>query len=164
VQPSSPARRSSSRTGPITILLLLVGIGFGIGLIALLAHSIYVSQHTTIHPASSSAQPILGVIVDGTLTVITVDSGRAADLAGIHPRDVLDAFNGQPIASAPTARQAERAALAGQHGAPELITVTVTRGGRKLNLLVHPADSTNSPTPGTPQITPTPAYGNLWYL
>jgi|GEM_PF-2442929 len=149
-----------SRTGPVTIVTLLIGVALGVALIALISHSIRAVQQQASGTPVPSAQAILGLIIDPNLAVVSVDSGRAADRAGIRPGDTLSAFNGVGLTDALSARQTLVRAAQGKAA----VTVDVLRDGQTLRLVAHAADSAGPIRIGGVVVTPTPALGDYWYL
>lgn len=152
----------SRRLGAITLLLLLIGAGCGVGLGAALIHSLQNTQQAVNAPALPSARPILGVVVDAGLRVLTVDSGGAAERAGIRTGDALTALNGVSFIVATDVRPALAAALKAH---PERsLQISLTRAGRTVVVAVH-VDATATPSrSGTAFASPTPPYGLVFYL
>lgn len=154
-----PATRTS-RAGPVTILTLLIGVALGVALIALIGHSIRAVQQQASGTPAPSARAILGLVIDPNLAVVSVDSGRAADRAGIRPGDTLSAFNGIGLTDASTARQTLVRAVQDKAA----VTVGIVRDGQTLRLVAHISDSAGPIRIGGVVVTPTPATGDYWYL
>jgi S1-C subfamily serine protease len=152
----------SRRLSALTLLLLLIGVGCGVGLGAALVHSLQNTQQAVNAPAPPTARPILGVVVDEGLTVLTVDSGGAAEHAGIRSGDVLTALDGVSFNAAAEVRPALTAALKAH---PERsLQISLTRAGRSVVVAVQ-VDAGPAPSrTGTAVASPTPPYGVVFYL
>jgi len=69
------------------------------------------------------------------MMVMGIDSGSPGHLAGLRERDVVVAFNGQPVSGVDDLHRVLSA-----HGVGVKSTVTVIRGGKKLDLEVVPEE------------------------
>ena len=88
---------------------------------------------------------VLGIVVDQDMRVLHVESGSAADQAGLHVGDVLETLNGVPFSD-----NAER--VKELIRSTERVQVTFQRSGENMTLEIIPA-----PPPGRPNLpTPTP--------
>ena len=69
------------------------------------------------------------------MMILGVDSGSPGRVAGLRERDVVVAFNGKPVAGVDDLHR-----LLSEHGVGVKSTVTLIRGGKKLDLEVVPEE------------------------
>lgn len=152
-----PAPTENFRPGRLTLLLIVIGVAFGLGLTALLAHSIQQGAQTPLHP-TQSAKPLLGMVIDSRRAVVALDAGRAAQQSGVRAGDVLQAIDGTTLGAASTVRGVLVSALAkpGAHGDVQL---TLTHNGQPYTVTAHTRLSADT----TPSAVPTPDYDNTHY-
>lgn len=154
---TSPRSPENPRLGRLTIVLIAIGVAFGLGLTVLLAHAIQQGKQAPLYPRAG-ARPLLGMVIDRDRAVIALDAGRAAQQAGIRTDDVLQAIDGTPLGAASTVRRALVAALAGP-GSRGDVQLTLTHDGRPYTVTAHTRLSAET----TPSVTPTPDYDSTHY-
>jgi S1-C subfamily serine protease len=76
-----------------------------------------------------------GLTKDTGMMVMGVEAGSPAREAGLRERDVVVAFNGQPVAGVDDLHR-----VLGTHGVGAKASMTVLRGGKKLELEIVPAE------------------------
>jgi len=69
------------------------------------------------------------------MMVMGVESGSPGSDAGLRERDVVVAFNGQPVSGIDDLHR-----VLSTHGVGVKSTVTVVRGGKKIDLEIVPED------------------------
>lgn len=144
-------------------LLLLLLVGVFVPLAAL--GTMYVSRFEpttseTVAPSDVSISypalapgPTLGVVIDRSMRVVDIESGSAAEKAGIQRGDVIEALDNSPLAS-----PADAARLIRQSSIGQGVAVTLRRGSQALTVRVimeqrtpHPNQPTPTPVPSTEQ-------------
>ena len=154
---TTPAVPENLRLGRLTILLIAVGVAFGLGLTVLAAHSIQQGKQAPLDPRAG-ARPLLGMVIDRDRVVVALDAGRAAQQAGVRAGDVLQAIDGTPLGEASAVRRALIAALA-RPGSRGDIQITLAHDGQPYTVTAHTQLSTST----TPSVAPTPDYDSTHY-
>jgi serine protease Do len=98
----------------------------------------------TIQPVTSDMAASLGLKDAGGVIIDTVESGSAADRAGLKQGDVIEAFNGQPVKDLNSLRNRVADSAPGSSA-----TVTVIRDGATRDVPVTLREAAASETPGT---------------
>jgi hypothetical protein len=126
------------------------------------------------HPVQSSTvvtitdilmpAPVLGVVVDKALQVLSVDTYSAAERAGIHVGDVLDTLDDLPIQG--NIGEVKNRIQSAQED--QVLHLKIIRQGTPLNLTVVPFSSQElvypTPEPGRLLPTATPVFPPNDYL
>jgi PDZ domain len=115
-------------------------------------------------PAVLMPAPVLGVVVDKALTVLSVDTYSAAERAGIHVGDVLDTLDDLPIQG--NIGEVKNRIQSAQED--QVLHLKIIRQGTPLNLTVVPFSSQElvypTPEPGRLLPTATPVFPPNDYL
>jgi serine protease Do len=85
----------------------------------------------TIQPVTSEIAAKLGLSQVGGVVVREVETGSPAERAGLHPGDVILAFNGTPVSDGNSLRNHVASAQPGTE-----VTLTIFRDGREQQLQV----------------------------
>jgi membrane-associated protease RseP (regulator of RpoE activity) len=110
----------------------------------------------------SEPAPVLGVVVDRNLKVIDVESGSAAEKAGVQRGDVLKKLDSTILTSPVVAMNTARQKIQSKPG--QKIDVMLQRGGQDILLQVLPAPPVSRGTFDHPAPTPTAVPAHDGYL
>ena len=142
------------------------GIGFAIpiddvmGIISDLQSFGYVTGAylgVTVQDVDSQAAAAYGI---SGAVVVSVESGYAADRAGIQPKDIIVALDGQEVTGITTLTRALRGCKAG-----DTVKVTLIRGGEKITVSVTLDERPQNLGSGTVPTQEMPSEGDFdeWY-
>ena len=98
----------------------------------------------TIQPVTSDMAASLGLKEAGGVIIAAVESGSAAERAGLKQGDVIEAFNGQPVKDLNALRNRVADSAPGSNA-----TVTIVRDGAMRDVPVTLREAAASETPGT---------------
>ena len=104
----------------------------------------------------SAAAPVLGVVVDKNARVIELESGSAAETAGIARGDVLKMVDNVPVTSGVDAMLKYRA----RSGGGKTLSLVFDREGKEITLQALPTP----PEARAGQPTPTPLPPDQYYF
>ena len=111
---------------------------------------------------SIAVAPQLGIVLDKNMLIVEVVPGSAAEQAGLHTEDVLEALDNTTVTSPTDAMQVTRQAIArlGTPAPEQTLSLAFRRGQTHTSIQVRPAPPKDRPG----QATPTPVPSDYDYL